>query len=128
MQSLGDQVKQLRTGLRMTQQQLAERSGFTQSAIAEIEGGNRANLTLPTIYKLAAGLNCQFVPQLIAQKNIHAIREEQSESLARKIISLTSGSAAIELQPPSASFAEEQVKTLKQELLDSGGSILWQKI
>ena len=128
MQSLGDQVKQMRTGLGMTQRQLAQRSGLAQSVIAEIENGHRGNLTLPTIQKLASGLNCQFVPQLIAQKDIDAIREDQSDYVARKIISISSGSSAIEMQAPSPEFIEKQVAALKQELFEGPGSALWQKI
>ena len=128
MQTLGDQVKQIRTALGMTQQQLAERSGLGQSMIAEIENGHRENLTLPTIYKLAQGLNCGFIPQLIAEKDISVIREEQSDYVARKIISISSGSAAIEMQLPSKDAIEKQVEALKQELLEKPGSALWQKI
>ena len=128
MQSLGDQVKQIRIGLGMTQQQLAERSRLAQSAIAAIENGKRENLTLPTIYKLAAGLNCQFVPKLIAQNDIAVIREKQSDYVARKIISISSASAAIELQSPSPEFIEKQIAELKKDLLEKHGSALWQKI
>ena len=128
MQTLGDQVKQTRLALGMTQQQLAERSGLAQNVIAEIENGKRENLTLPTIYKLAAGLNCQFIPQLMVQKDISAVREEQSEYVARKIISISSGSTAIELQSASRGTVEKQVQELKRELLTKKGSALWQKI
>ncbi len=93
----------------MTQQQLAAGSGVAQSAIAEIETGRRENLTLPTVQKLAQGLNCRFIPQLIAEKNISTIREEQSEYVARKIISISSSSAAIEMQPPSPALIEKQI-------------------
>ncbi|MBI3313921.1 MAG: helix-turn-helix domain-containing protein [Candidatus Omnitrophica bacterium] len=128
MQTLGDQVKQMRSVLGMTQQQLAERSGLAQSVIAEIENGNRENLTLPTIQKLAQGLNCRFIPQLIAEKDISVIREERSDYIARKIISISSGSAAIEMQLPTQDAIEKQVETLKQELLEKHGAALWQKI
>ena len=128
MQTLGDQVKQIRSALGMTQQQLAERSGLVQSAIAEIENSHRENLTLPTLRKLAQGLNCQFIPQFIAEKDISVIREERSDYIARKIISISSGSAAIEMQRPSQDAIEKQVDALKQELLEKSGAVLWQKI
>lgn len=128
MQTLGDQVKQIRSALGMTQQQLSQRSGIAQSMIAEIENGHRENLTLPTIRKLAQGLNCRFIPQFIAEKDIAVIREEQSDYVARKIISISSGSAAIEIQPPSKDAVEKQVEALKQELLKKRESSLWKKI
>lgn len=128
MQTLGDQIKQIRSALGMTQQQLANRSGLAQSVIAEIENRNRENLTLPTIRKLAKGLNCRFIPQLIAEKDISVMREEQSDYVARKIIAISSGSAAIEMQLPSQDAIEKQIKVLKQELLEKHESALWQKI
>ena len=128
MQTLRDQVKQIRSALGMTQQQLADRSGLAQSVIAEIENGNRENLTLPTIHKLAQGLSCKFIPQLIAENDISVIREERSDYIARKIISISSGSAAIEMQFSTKDAVEKQVKTLKQELLKKHESALWQKI
>ena len=127
MQSIGDQVRQMRAALGMTQQQLAERSGLAQNVIAEIENGKRENMTLPTIHKLAEGLNCQLVG-LVPRKDVSVMREEQSEYVARKIISMTSGSSAIELQLPSQEFIQKQIKNLKQDLLTKHASALWQKI
>ena len=128
MQTIGDQVKQIRLALGMTQQQLATRCGLAQSAIAEIEAGKRESMTLPTIQKLADGLNCQFAPRLIPTKDIDTLREEQSAQLARKIISITSGSSAIELQLPSQAAIQKQIEDLKQDLLTKHESALWQKI
>ena len=128
MQTLGDQVKQIRLALGMTQQQLAERSGLAQSVIAGIEAGKRESMTLPTIQKLAGGLNCQFAPQLILTKDVETLREEQSAHVAQKIISITSGSAAIEMQLPSQATIQKQTDDLKQDLLTRHSSSLWQKI
>ncbi len=127
MQSVGDQIRGIRTALQMTQEQLAQRTGLPQSMIADIENGKRANLGLPTINKLAEGLNCQFVPHFSYKKDISEICDEQSENIARKIISLTSGSTAIELQLPSQSVIDEQIKKLKSDI-KKNPSTLWQKI
>ncbi len=128
MQSIGDQIKHVRMALGMTQQQLASRSGLAQSMIAGIESGQRENLTLPTIYKLASGLNCQFVGQLVPVKDISQIRDEQSALVAQKIVSISSGSSAIEMQPPSPVLVEKQIAELKRDLLEKPGAALWQKI
>ena len=128
MQSIGDQVKQIRTALGMTQQQLAERSGLSQNVIAEVESGKRENMTLTTIQKLADGLKCQFVGQLIASRDIPTLREEQGTHVAQKIISISSGSAAIEMQLPSQATIEKQIEDLKRDLLTKHEFALWQKI
>ena len=128
MQSIGDQIRSLREVLGMTQEQLAERSGLSQSMIADIENGRRANLTTPTINKLAEGLNCKYECRLIPQKDIQTILDEQSTAVANKIISTSSGSMAIEMQLPSKDVIDKQIMELKKELLEKHKSALWQKI
>lgn len=127
MQSLGDQIRVIREELGMTQAQLAERSGLSQSMIADIENGRRVNLTIPTILKLAEGLNCQYVSQFQPIKDIPQILDERSTEVAQKLVSISSGSAAIELQSPSQGAVTMQVANLKKELLKDK-SALWQKI
>lgn len=128
MQSLGDQIRALREQLGMTQAQLAERSGVgSQGMIAEIESGKRKNLELQTISKLAQALNCLYVSQLQPLKDIPEIIEEQSTNVAQKLISVSSGSAAIELQAPSQKSISIQIALLKKRLLESK-SALWQRI
>jgi transcriptional regulator with XRE-family HTH domain len=112
----------------MTQEQLAQRTGFTQGMIAEIENGKRSNPSLLTIQKLAEGLKCRPVIQVQPEKTISKILDEQSTALAQKIISISSGSAAIEMQLPSQHSRDEQVAALKKDLLEGRRSALWQKI
>lgn len=112
----------------MTQIQLAERSGLSQSMIAEIERGQRKNPNFATIHKLAEALNCNFISQLSPKKDIPVFLEEQSNYLARKIVAISSGSSAIELQSPSPKAVEEQILQIKKDLLGRHKSALWQKI
>jgi predicted DNA-binding mobile mystery protein A len=128
MQSIGEQIRSLREAFGMTQQQLAERSGLSQSMIADIENGRRPNLTIPTLMKLAQGLNCQYVSHLMPEKDIQTILDERSSIVANKIISTSSGSMAIEMQLPSKETLEKQIAELKKELLEKHKSALWQKI
>lgn len=86
----------------MTQAQLAERGGFTQSMIARIEKGGRIDPSFATIRKLADALTCNFISQKISpKKDIPVFLEEQSDRLARKIVAISSGSFALESQLPS---------------------------
>ena|SRR3989338_9283319 len=128
MQSIGEQIKGLREALGMTQAQLGERSGLSQSMVADIENGRRPNLTPLTIAKLAQGLNCHYISQLIPVKDIETILDEQSSMVARKIISTTSGSMAIEMQLPPKASIDEQISALQKELITKHKSALWQKI
>lgn len=128
MQTIGDQIRTIREALGMTQTQLAARSGLTQSMIAGIEKGGRNNPGFATIHKLAEALNCDFISQVNPKKDIPVFLEEQSDYLARKIVSISSGSSAIELQSPSQKIIEEQILEIKKDLLGKHKSALWQKI
>ncbi len=126
--SLGLQIRQIREALGMTQLQLAERSGLRQSVVAEIESGKRTGLCLTTIARLAEGLHCEPLVQMVPQKRIPDLLDEKSEELARKIVAATSGSAAIELQMPRRSVIRDEVNEAKKDILGKHRSSLWQKI
>lgn len=128
MQNIGHQIRSIRKVLGMTQAQLAERSGLTQSKVYGIEKGKRNNLNFASINKLAEALNCDFIGQLIPKKDVQIFLEEQSDRLARTIVAISSGSSAIELQAPSQKIIEEQILEIKKDLLERHKSALWQKI
>lgn len=53
---VGRNVHRLRTARQLTQEQLAERSGFSQQYISDLERGRR-NPTVVSLYELAQALN-----------------------------------------------------------------------
>ena len=123
--SIGKQIKAIRERLGMTQEQLAKRSNLTQSVIADIENGRRNNLQLSTMQKIAAALNCKPIFQMLPKKNIATILDEKSSEIAKKIVSATSGSTAIEMQLPESKVIDAQILEVKKEILKNK-SILWQ--
>lgn len=125
---IGEQIRDVREALGMTQQQLAQRCQLHQSVIAEIESGKRKDLCLSTIKKLAVGLNCQSLIQIVPQKEISKILDERSTDMAQKIVGMSSGSAAIEMQLPNQNLINEQVSEIKKDLLGKRKSALWQEI
>ena len=52
---VGDNVRRLRSDMGLTQEQLAERSGFTQQYISDLERGRR-NPTVVSLFELAQAL------------------------------------------------------------------------
>jgi len=50
-------LKEIRTGKRLTQEQVAERAGIDQSTVSELERGVNPNPTLQTILALARALD-----------------------------------------------------------------------
>lgn len=126
--TIGAQIRQVREALGMTQQQLAQRCQLQQSVVAEIESGKRKDLCLSTIARLAAGLNCKSFIQIVPQKVISRILDERRTAIAQKIIGMSSGSAAIEMQSPNRHLIREQISEIKRDLLRKRKSALWQEI
>lgn len=62
---VGSNVERLRRAQGMTQEQLAERSGFSQQYISGLENGRR-NPTVVTLYEIAAALESKPVELLAA--------------------------------------------------------------
>jgi transcriptional regulator with XRE-family HTH domain len=60
---LGEAIARRRTQLRLSQRELAELCGTTQSAIARLEGGSRA-ARLDTLLRIANALDCELVVRL----------------------------------------------------------------
>ena len=61
---IGDIVKRRRTELRLTQKDLEESSGVTQSMISKVEGGSADNVSIEILRKLAKSLNCSVIDLL----------------------------------------------------------------
>jgi transcriptional regulator with XRE-family HTH domain len=57
---VGRNVKRLREGKRLTQEQFAEISGFSQQYISSLERGRR-NPTIITIYELSVALGVSYM-------------------------------------------------------------------
>lgn len=123
--TLADQIKGIRETLGMTQEQLAERCGFSQSYIADIENGRRENLELSTLNKIAEGLECSMQIRIAPDKEIGQILDEQSAKVAKKIVAITSGSTALEMQLPDKKIIEEEIRKTQKDLLEHRSS-LWQ--
>lgn len=54
---LGQNIKRIRTNKDMTQKELSNKSGLSQSTITEIEKGTRQNLRADNLSKIATALN-----------------------------------------------------------------------
>lgn len=62
---LGEQMRELRTARGLTQAQLAERMGTTQSVVARLEAGERVP-TLVTLERVAIALDAVLEVRLLA--------------------------------------------------------------
>ena len=60
---IAEQVAERRVGMNMSQRELAERTGTTQSAIARLERGGRPP-RIDTLLRIAEALDCELVVDL----------------------------------------------------------------
>jgi transcriptional regulator with XRE-family HTH domain len=61
---IGDILKNKRRSLGLTQQELENRSGVTQSMISKLEQGQAENISIDALRKLARALSCLTVDLL----------------------------------------------------------------
>lgn len=66
---VGDNVRRIRSGKGMTQEQLAELSGFSQQYLSDLERGRR-NPTVVTLFELAQALGSTPVELISPQLKI----------------------------------------------------------
>ena len=64
---IADQVAQQRQASKLSQRQLAELTGTTQSAIARLERGGRPP-RIDTLLRIAEALDCQLVVELKSRR------------------------------------------------------------
>ncbi|MBI4431654.1 MAG: helix-turn-helix domain-containing protein [Candidatus Omnitrophica bacterium] len=121
----GKQLKQVRKELGMTQEQLAARSGSHQHVIARIENDTTGSVRLSTLKKMAKGLGCQlsvtFVPVALVEEDMKA----WSRRLAEKLVKISSGNMAMELQSPGQKVRAREIERLQQEILKKHRSAFW---
>lgn len=79
---VGRNVRRARTTAGLTQEQFAERSGFTQQYISDLERGRR-NPTIVSLYELASALGVEHV-ELVRPDDEAAVPTEHRKSPARE--------------------------------------------
>jgi transcriptional regulator with XRE-family HTH domain len=124
---IGQQIRNRREALGMTQVQLAQKAGTQQSVIAAIEAGRRERMNTSTLSKIAGSLECQTIIWLKPRRTHEEILDELSTRLAKEILAESSGSTALELQLPDARARENEFKKIKQDILKQRKSVLWQE-
>ena len=90
--SIGKKISQIRESTRMTQSELAEKTGTTQSVIARIEKGEQ-NLSAETLAKISKALNHEIIT--LAPQGTVNFRIEGGHKLSGKIAVRTSKNGAV---------------------------------
>lgn len=121
------QLKMLREALGMTQKQLAKRVGLKQNAIAMFENDNHADFQLSTLLKLSKGLQAEVIVNIVPLENLNTVVTRRAQAVARKLMKVSRGSTAIELQLPGEKYNQLQLKKLMATILENHRGALWEE-
>jgi transcriptional regulator with XRE-family HTH domain len=111
----------------MTQEQLAQRAETAQPVVARVERSSGKDLRLSTVQRIAEALHCDVSVELIPKEDLSRMLEAKSLERARKLVAISSGNMALELQRPDRRFIEKQVEILKKEILEKHRKALWEE-
>ena len=120
-------LKAIREALGMTTGQLGQRLGVVQSRVVAIEQAEaKGTITLNSLEKAAQVLNCRLVYALVPQHSLEDTVKDRASLLAKKRLKSASHTMALEAQSVDEADEGEQFKHLIRQLVDKGGSALWE--
>ena len=120
----GDWIKILRTYLRMTQRDLANRAGIAQPNLAEIEKG-KGDPQISTLKTIFDALSCDlhFSPQ--PRRPLHEVLRGKARSIALKRLKQSMGTMALEHQAPGKEVFHTLLEKRTDEILSDKRERLW---
>jgi predicted DNA-binding mobile mystery protein A len=115
-------VRAIRDSLGMTAAQLAARLGVSQPRVIAMEKGEvRGRLTLQTLEKAAAALDCTLVYALVPNRSLDAIVRDQAAKLAKERLTAVDHSMRLEDQGVTPADAKRHQDRLIDEILRTEG-------
>lgn len=122
----GGWIRNIRTALGMTTEQLARRLGVQQPRAVKIEQAEPDGaITIRQMRKVAEALGCEFHYALIPKRPLSETVDAQATAAATATARTIAHTMALEDQRPDEAFVREQVETAKRELLAGRWSRLW---
>jgi len=120
-------INQIRTGLNMSQVQLAKRLGMTAPAIIDLERREAEEaITLKSLREAGEALNLKLVYGFVPKDgSLEAMIEEKAREQATKIIKRTSVTMKLEDQENSRSRLEEALAELTNDIKREIPKSLW---
>ncbi len=120
-------IKAIREALGMTTAQLGLKLGVSQPRITKIEKSEAdGSITLNSLVRAAQALDCRVVYALVPRTSLEDVIEERARQKAKKRLESTSHTMALEAQRPELDDEAEQLKRLASNLIQKGGSSLWE--
>ncbi len=119
-------TRAIREALGMTADQLGQRLGVTQERALAIEKAEvRGTITLGNLQRAAQALGCRFVYALIPEKPLDEMVKARASRLAIQRLKSAGHNMALEAQSVEASDERDELDRLTRQLMERGGSALW---
>lgn len=119
-------VRAIRDALGMSSAALARRLGVTDSAVRKLEVAEASDaISLGTLRRVAAALDCELHYALVPQKSLDATRQERALLMAQQQVAVVAHSMALEDQAVEAHLTQAQTQEIAQSLLHGPGKKLW---
>jgi predicted DNA-binding mobile mystery protein A len=120
-------LRAIRTALGMTTVQLAKRLQASQSTVVAYEQREAAGtITLATLRRAAAALDCELVYALVPRRPLREVVEERAALVARRKLAPVAHSMKLEAQGVSDDAMARQVDELARKLITRRRGELWQ--
>ena len=122
--TFSDWVRILRTALRMTQKQLAQRAKIAQPHLAGIERG-KGNPRISTLKRIFDALSCPMAIEPRPTKPIAELLSTQARIIALKRLKQSMGTMALEGQAPTPEVFRQLLNKYTQEISEDRREQLW---
>jgi predicted DNA-binding mobile mystery protein A len=111
-------------GIQLTQQ--ARTLRIAPSVLTNLEKSEaRSSITLKSLDRLAASLNCRLVYAMVPATSLEELRRERAKRIATATISRVEHSMRLEDQAISEAATERQIEELTNTLLNEWRAELW---
>lgn len=124
--SYGQWIRTLRNYLRITQQELAQRSHISQSHLAQIESG-KIDPQVGTLQRIFDGLSCDLVIEPLPRRPLSEILRGRARSIALKRLKHAMGTMALEDQAPERATFKQLLEKRTDDILSDSRERLWHK-
>ena len=120
-------IRAIRNALGMTSRQLAARMGHSQSTVTAMEQGEAVGtVTINTLHKAAAALDCQLVYALVPRTTLDEKVRARAREVATTQLALVSHTMNLENQGLTESDLSDELDRLVETLLAGRSSRLWE--
>ena len=124
--SYGDWIRIVRTYLRMTQMELAERAGVPQSHLVAIESG-KIDPRVSTLKRIYEAMSCRLSLEPKPVEPIGEILRGRARSVALKRLKQSAGTMALENQAPEVDAFRQMLEKQTDEILADRRNRFWEK-